>query len=281
MCAVFTSAIALSAQNFAFTIDPAKTWTKGYAKILIASAGSFKGTFDVNTNPLGTQTKLGIGNFTINENDAIPALPYIEMGHSALVRTAGTFNLNVDTTTMKATVSNYSANRVPSGNLNLTASVALNNDYFQTLKPSYTYTANLRPQPLGSVSIDEFKVTQHVGSRTSSIVSLGGGKYAVSITFMSEIELNISEFGQSIPVKFDAPYSLVGFLTITGSKATFGYDLGQGGENFSRQVNYPLEPFPFIIRNGIDVPANLIMTTTIKRVGIQINGTRKMTATAG
>jgi hypothetical protein len=170
------------------------------------------------------------------------------------------------------------ANRVPTNNLKLSATVALNNEMFQTLKPTFSFPAHLAPQSLGLVTIDEFKVKQHEGARTSSIVPLGSGNYGVAITFMAEVELDVQEFGQSIPVKFNTPYSLVGILHVSGANATFGFGPGRGGENFSRVVNIQLQPFPFFIPNGSGLPATLIMSTTINRIGLQVNGVRKMFA---
>lgn len=276
---IVPSAYAMAAQNFAFSIDPTKTWTDGYARVLIYTNGSFKGTYVPVTNVSGTQTKAGPGSFSLNDNDSILASPFLELGRAALVRTSGTFNLSVDTAALTATLTTYVANRVPTNSLKLSATVALNNEMFQSLKPSFSFPSHLAPQSLGMVTIDEFKVKQHEGARTASIVPLGGGKYSVAISFMAEVEMNVQEFGQSIPVKFNTPYSLVGTLQVNGTAATFGFGPGRGGENFSRAVNIQLQPFPFFIPNGSGTPASLIMSTTVTRIGLQVNGVRKMFAT--
>ena len=282
-CLVFAVVCAMSqaGQDFAFTFDPANTWTDGTTRIQIFSSGRFKGTFDPFSNPLGTQTKFGPGIFGLTENDSIPASPYFELGHAALVRTSGTFDLNLDRATLKATLSNYVASRAPVNGLKQNATIALNNSAFRTLKPTHSFSANLAPLRLGLVTVDELKITQKLGSRTSSIVPLGGGNFAVAIGFMAEIEIVVREFGQTIPIRFDAPYSLVGLLHVDGNRATFGYGRGRGGDNISRQVNFALQPFPFVVPNGIQLPASFKMTTTINRIGLQINGVRKMLATAG
>ncbi|MBS1723629.1 MAG: hypothetical protein JSS66_11815 [Armatimonadetes bacterium] len=271
-----------NAQDYAFFIDPAQTWTDGYSRLQFFSAGTFKGTFDPNSNPLGTQTKAEPGSFGINENDPISASPYFELGHAALVRTSGTFHLHLDTGTSKVTLSDYVANRVPVDPLRLTGTVALNNAAFQTIKPTGSFPAHLAPVTLGTFTVEQFWIRQHPGGRTATAFPLGGGRYAVVVTFMAEAEVRIKEFGPTFPIKFDVPYSLVGFLQTNGTtSATFGYPRGSGGENFSLPVNIPVDPFPIVFLNGMLPPPNFMVTTTINRIGIKINGTRQMVARTG
>lgn len=278
LLALALSALAPATQLFAFTFDPAKTYTDGYARILIYSRGSFHGTFAPVSNPLGTQTKAGTGSFGLTENDSIVAAPFMELGHAALVRTSGTFSLDVDRANLKATLTNYRADRVPTSGLKLSTTIALNNEMFQTKRPNGTFRASLPPLKLGLVTIDSFKVTQQAGARTSTILPLGSGNFAVAITFMADIQLNVSEFGQTFPIRFEAPYSLVGLLHIEGSTATFGYGPGRGGENISRPVQIALQPFPFFVQTEGGLPASLVMNAAIHKIGVEINGTRQMFA---
>ena len=96
---------------------------------------------------------------------------------------------------------------------------------------------------------------------------------------MAEIQFDVKEFGQAVPITFDAPYSLAGVLKINGTGATFGYPRGQGGENLSRQVDIPLRPFPFLVPTD-GLPASLIMSTSVKRLALKINGVRQFHAVA-
>lgn len=272
------TACAQGAETYQFIFDPAKTFTDGTVRLQFFSHGTFSGTFAPLSNPLGTQTKLGSGSFGLLENDDIPALPYLELGHAALVRTSGSFQLVFDKGTMTASLSSYNVDRLPDNPMKLNATIALNNAMFQTQKPSGTFKDHLSPLNFGVVTVNGFKVRQQPGSRTATVVPLGINDFAIVATFMAEYELNVEEFGQHFPLTFQAPSSLVGFLHTAGSTATFGYPKGQGGENLSRDVSMALQPLPFFVFNASNIPASLMLTATVHKIGIQINGVRQMSA---
>ena len=283
MSTMFLVAIAAAsarpAQEFNFNIDPAKTWTNGYARLRLWTDGTIVGNYDPVKNLLGTRTKVGAGPFlNLTQNDPVPVMPFFEMGHAALVRTSGTFHLSVNTTNMTATLTNYNSNRVPQSNLFLSSTVALNNDVFRTANPDAVYSANVPPQQLGTLQVDRFTVTQRAGARTGSMVRLNDGSYRVVINFMADARIRVAEFGQFEPMSFPVAYSLVGNLKINGMSATFGYPPGDGGESVLRDVDVTLPAFPIQLGAGITVKGSYLMNTTVKTVGIQIIGTRQMAA---
>ncbi|MBS1713712.1 MAG: hypothetical protein JST30_05180 [Armatimonadetes bacterium] len=279
--ALLTTVWPAAAQDLRFEIDPAKTWTDGTTRVQFWSRGSFQGLFDAVKRPFGTQTKVGDDGWGVSENDPVPAAPYLELGHAALVRTAGTFRLVVDTTRLTATLSDYRADRIPDRQgIRLSATVALNNAAFKTIKPTGDFADHLRPLNLGLVTVDTFTIAQKTGSRTSTMVPLGGGDYLVAVTFMATARLGVKEFGQTLPFTFDVPCSLVGKLHIGPRSATFGHPRGQGGENVTRDVDIPVRSLPFFVLNGQRLPASLLLDARVGKIGISVNGVRSFQANA-
>lgn len=276
---LMTLALAASvpAQKFAFTFDPANTWIDGAVRIRAFSHGSFKGNFGESGWPYQTQTKLGNGTFGALDNDAIPALPFLELAHAEFLRTSGTFNLEVDTAALRATLSGYDAERTSPDGINLTTTLALNNDPFRTKTPSASYGARLSPFGLGTFHIDKFRMTQKPGSRNATIVPLGNSTYAVAISFMATMSFRVQEFGGHL-VSFDTPASLVGILQMVGNKGTFGHPTGRGGDNFSRPVEIAVPSFFFPMLDGHVPPPIFKLDTTIHRLDVSIGGARRMLA---
>lgn len=268
---------ALPAQSYQFTFDPANTWTDGTVRIRAFSQGSFKGNFGESGWPYFTQTKLGAGTFGGQDNDPIPARPFLELAHAEFLRTTGTFRLDLDTINLKATVSQYEAERASPDGINLSTTVALNNEPFRTKTPVASYGANLAPFRLPTFHVDKFRVVQKPGARSASIVPLGANLYGVALTFMTTMSFRVQEFG-GFEVSFDAPASLVGLLQVRGSIATFGHPTGRGGDNISRAVDIPVSPFSITMLDGHIPPPIFKVTTAIKRLDIAINGSRRMLA---
>ena len=270
-------ATAVPAQKFQFTFDPANTWTDGTVRVRAFSHGSFKGNFGESGWPYTTQTKLGNGVFGALDNDPIPAFPFLEMGHAEFLRTSGTFKLDVDTQNLRATLSEYEAERASPDGINLSATVALNNEPFRTKTPNAAYGSRLSPFGLGTFHIDKFQVTQKPGSRSAAVVPLGNATYAVAITFMTTMSFRVQEFGGH-EISFDTPASLVGFLQFVGNRVTFGHPTGRGGDNFSRPVNIVVPSFFFPMLDGHVPPPIFKLDTTIHRLDVSIGGARRMLA---
>lgn len=270
-------ASAVTAQKFQFTFDPANSWTDGTVRIRAFSHGSFKGNFGESGWPYQTQTKLGNGAFGAMDNDPVPALPFLELAHAEFLRTSGTFKLEVDTKVLRTTLSEYEAERASPDGINLSTTIALNNDPFRTKTPNATYGGRLSPFGLGTFHIDKFRVAQKPRSRMSSIVPLGNSTYAVAITFMTTMSFRVQEFGGH-EVSFDTPASLVGFLQMVGNKATFGHPTGRGGDNFSRPVDIAVPSFFFPMADGHVPPPIFKLDTAIHRIDVAINGARRMQA---
>lgn len=277
LCLSLLSAVAAHAQNYRFTFDPAHTWTDGTVVVRAYSQGTFKGNFGETGWPYWTQTKWGAGTFGAVDNDPIPAYPFWEMGHAEFLRTNGTFTLSVDPANLRATLSEYTVERSSPDGVNLTTTVALNNDAFRSRNPTASYSASLPPVRLGTFHIDKFRVVQKPGSRSASIVPLGGSNFGVAITFMATLSFRIQEFGGFL-VSFDTPASLVGLLQLNGTTAVFGHPTGRGGDNFSRPVTQAVPPFAVTFIDGHVPPPIFKLTTTLTRVDVRINGARKALA---
>lgn len=268
------------ASNLHFVFDPLRSFTDGTTKITFHSQGSFSGSFDPLKNPLGTQTKLESGSFGLVENDRVRAMPFVQLERKAVVRTTGSFDLKIDSALKNAELSAYETSRVPEQGQLLSATVALNNEAFRTQRPTGNYRANIPPLQLGLVNLDKFGMKQDPGYRLSGLVPLGHSRYGAVFTFMAEAQLDVKEFGQTVPIRFRTPASLVGVLDLGVAPPTFGYSLGVGGDTFSRDVEIPLQPFPFFMSSETVVPATFVMSTTITRITVQVTGTRQMLATA-
>lgn len=274
LCAALTSS-ALPSTEYLFTFDPARTYTDGTVRLRTYSEGTFQGSFDPIEFPLGTQTKVGEGGFGLLENDSVTARPFLELARAALVRTAGTFVLDVDRANLMASVHSYSTDRLPDQPLRLGATVALNNEPFRTLRPTASFARNQPAARLGLFSVDRFTVNQRPGVRSASLIPISVNRYVYAVTFMATVRLNVVEFGQTLPLTFDIPHSLVGIIEFNGQTAVFGHPQGRGAENVGRDVDLPLRPFPFAMQSGGGLPASFWLATTIKRIQLQIAGVRR------
>lgn len=268
---------ALQAQSYHFSFDPANTWTDGTVRIRAFSQGMIQGNFGQSGWPYFTQTKLGAGAFGPQDNDPIPARPFLELGHAEFLRTNGTFRLDVDPGQLKVSLSEYEVERSLPDGITLSSTVALNNDPFRTKTPTATYSRNLAPFRLPTFHIDKFHMVQKPGVRTATMVPLGGNRYGVALTFMATLSFRVQEFG-GFEVSFDTPASLVGLLQLNGATATFGHPTGRGGDNFSRAVDIDVPPFFITMLDGHVPPPIFRVSTTINRLDIAINGARRMSA---
>lgn len=268
------------AQNYRFDIDRERTFTDGYLQIRYWTTGQIQGDFDADQVPKGSRTLRGLdGAATPSANDEISVSPIWDFFRSAVFRTDGVFELNVDTATGKATVENYQVERLADGPVNVNARCTLNNEPFRTLAPAASVGEALAPFELQPMVLDRLRITQKPGKRVGTVTPMEDGWYRVSVTFMADVLIDVLELGQSKPLEFVMAASLVGDFRKTRDGAEFAYVRGQGGDNLTRDVNTPLEEFSLLVPIDKEQKARVRMKgNAIKRVSFQINGLRQMQA---
>jgi len=233
-------------------------------------------------NPNGTRTKPGLfGTFGLTENVAVAVFPFLQLAGDKDLHSSGTFTLSLNKTNHTAQLSGYSVDRIANGSFPIGTTIALNNEAFRTKNPTFAFPANLPAVRLGALSVTKLQVTQIAASNNGLLIDISPGNMRVIVSFMAKVEMTVLQFGQSSPITFNVPYSLVGNLTTNGNVTTFGYGPGTGGENVSIDVNRPLDEFPLQLNITQQLTPGFKFNLTIKKVKIAINGTRKFLATAG
>jgi hypothetical protein len=264
-----------NAQTFNLTIDPAKTYTDGSAVFRLYSHGTLVGNYQSLGNPGGTRTKPGLlGSFDLTENVPVAIQPFIQFGGNKKLNTSGGFALVLDLPNNKVRLMGYDVNRLANGPLPLGATIALNNEAFRTRNPTLVVPDHLPAVRMGAVTVDTLRVHQKALSNNGLLVPLGGGRYRLVVTFMADVQMNVSQFGQTQPVVFSVPYSLVGTLTVTAGRATLAYGPGQGGENVTIDLNYPLDPFALQLQVAPGTAPGFVFDLTLHRISLAVNGIR-------
>lgn len=276
--AVFSASTA-QAQTYRFDIDPVRTFTDGYLQVRYWTVGQFRGDWDAEKSPTGTRTIKGLeGPYTASSNDPIDASPVWDFFKTAVFRTDGVFDLEVDLETGKATVDGYRVERLADGPLTLNARCEPNNEPFRTLVPTAVVSNPIAAFNQGTMVLDRVRVAQKPGKRIGTVTPLSDGWYRVSVTFMADVLIDVLDLGQSKPLEFVMAASLVGDFRKTEKGAEFAYIRGQGGDNLTRDVEVPLEEFSCLMAVDQEQKARVRLKSNIKRVSLQINGIRQFSA---
>jgi len=279
LAAVLVGTAFSQAPKYRFQIDPNRTYTDGNAKILLWTEGGFRGDFDAGRNPGGSRTAPGkSAEPQADLNAMVAAKPVWEIGYWGVLRSKGTFDLEVDLETQQVSLSNYVLDRVLNDPLTFRGACLLNNEEFQSFGPPADYGPQLQKFSVGAVRLDQFKIVQKPGARQGTVYSLQDGVYRVSVTFMADVILDAPELCQPQPLSFTLACSLVGDLRLGEAGATLSYPKGTGGDNLARDASFALDDFPAYLPGPDGERLRVKFRSAVTRFGLSINGEREFFA---
>lgn len=265
------------APAFHFEIDPERTFTNGRLQLQFWTSGQLVGDFDSKVNPKGTQTVPG-NVVSPGENRPVVARTVWSMETQTDFHTVGSFDLTLDEEQKQVAISNYRAERLAEGPLVLDSTYWLDAAPFRSLQPDSGWAFDGSGGIRSRVNLDRLRITQVPGSRSGSLTLLGDGWYRVSVNFMATVKVDVLEFDQSGPLEFTMAASLVGNVKWGDRAAEFGYPIGQGGDNWSRQVRVPMEDFALDIQNATGETARFRLFQTVDKFAMKIQGRRQFSA---
>ncbi len=266
-------------QSYHFKFDPERSFTKGNLRIEFKTIGTFTGTYDPVSNPEGAYVSpLNELIKPVNGDYWIPCQPVWEWSKSGTLTTAGSFDLQVDLGARKAQVTHYQAERISLGPTEVFSKCIFNNEACKFSNPNLAIEPNQMATALNRVTLDRIRVTQAPGFRSGPITELSDGWMRVSIPFMAQVLLDPLDFGQSKPIVVPMAVSLVGDFKITDQGPIFAYIVGEGGDNWTREVDMTLEQQIANYSTKENANIGLRLNTVLKRVTLNINGIRQLYA---
>lgn len=271
--------ILASAQSYRFTFDPAQSVFQGASEFRLNSLGGVIGAYNPQTNPNGTRTKPGLtGSFGPTENHPVRVAPQWRFQGQNTLRTSGGFALGFTAGSNRIEMTGYRADRLSGASARLSSHVTLNNAAFRTQAPVFAYPASVNPIGLGGVEVDRLTIAQKAERVEGTARSLGNGRFEVRVPFVAVVSLNVKQFGQSRPVVFEAPYSLVGEVKLDGASASYRKSAAWSVEEAGLEINRELQPFNFQIPAGTNAKASLVGKLTLTRVGLRLAGVSGLAA---
>jgi hypothetical protein len=276
------AASAANAQLYDFTINPTSSGLAGPLSFEAQTSGTLIGNHDAATNPAGTRTKPGLfGPFGDTENIAVPASLDIGLAGAINTSTAGTLRLDLDPGTGTLTMTNFAADFLSGGSINLPITLGLLFESFRTRSPSSSYIGGLPINlPIGSASLTQLTATQ-VGSGAGVLTPTGPSTYDFSLAAVmllagefSALDESFQLPGQAAPIAFAGTIVLDGATAVLTSLTPLVFDTGvQPGLALPQ---FPL-PLPTLLPPG--GTANLLLDLTLTDIGISFDGSSKFTAT--
>jgi hypothetical protein len=272
-----------NAQLYDFAINRADSGLSGPLSVDAQTSGTLIGDYDPATNPAGTRTKPGLfGTFGDAENVAVPASLGFGLGGPIDTATAGAFRLDLDLVMGSLTMTNFTADFLSGGSVNLPITLSLLFDSFRTRNPSSTYVSLGVPLslPIGSASLTRLEATQ-VGAGTGVLTPTGAGTYDFSLAAVMLVSsaFSVLDNGFALPAQ-EIPIGFAGSLAIDGASAVltsfaplvFATDAQPG----LALPQFPL-PLPTILPPGST--ASLLLDLTLTNVGISFDGSSAFSAT--
>ncbi|MGY6554024.1 MAG: hypothetical protein ACXIUM_05835 [Wenzhouxiangella sp.] len=125
------------AQTFTALVDPAASSSNFELDSELKSSGTLRGNFDADTNPAGTQTRLGLVGGS--GNMPIPTSLDLLSGSGGSSAPAGSFALALDLPALEGTLSGLALELAPGAAFPSAVSARLSYQTFRTLSPSCTF----------------------------------------------------------------------------------------------------------------------------------------------
>lgn len=144
------SCTALQAQNFEVLVDPLASSSVVDLDGELQTAGSLQGNFDPDSNPSGTQTRIGLSGGS--GNMPIPISLDLLVAVAGNSSPEGLFSLDLDLTSLSGTLSGLALELAPGSSFASTASARLAYQTFRTVSPACTFLSlGALTLPLGEI----------------------------------------------------------------------------------------------------------------------------------
>jgi hypothetical protein len=240
------------------------------------TSGTLIGDWTNDTNPTGTRTKPGtFGSFGPTENVAVPTSLGLGLGGNLNSRTDASFQLNLNPGAGTASLSNYSANFLADGPIDLPAEISIAFDTFRTRNPDSLFPGLPITLPFGNLQLATLSATQTGPSTVGTLTPAGGNTYDLTLLTPVSLSASFEGLGQMFDIGY-IPFllPLQGQVTITGDTlsllATTPLDLASSFDPGVALPEFPL-PLPTILPPGDT--ANLLFNLMLDEIGFELLGT--------
>lgn len=271
-----------TAQLFDFTLTPATSSLNGPLSVTADTTGTLVGNYDVSTNPAGTRTKPGVfGTFGATENVPVNTSLDVLVAGPVSSGAAGMFRLDLDPGAGTLSMTNFTADFLNSGVVNLPLSLGLLYDSFRTRNPTSTYPGGFPVTvPFGQASLTQLAGTQ-VGSGVGILTPTGVNTYDFSLAALLLVTGEFSALGNSFQLPgLATPTTLTGSIFVNGDTATLT-SLVPFLVDGSAQPGLVLPQFPLALPTVLPSggTSNLLLNLTVTDVGISFDGNATLNAT--
>ena len=271
-----------TAQLFDFTLTPASSSLNGPLSVTAETIGTLVGDYDATTNPTGTRTKPGLfGTFGATENVAVATSLDVMVNGPVSSGAAGMFQLDLNPGAGTLSMTNFTADFLNSGAVNLPLSLGLLYDSFRTRNPTSTYPGGFPlTVPLGQASLTQLAGTQ-VGSGAGVLTATGVNTYDFSLAALLLVTGDFSALGNSFQLPgLPTPATLTGSIIVNGNTATLT-SLAPILVNGSTQPGLALPRFPLALPTVLPAggTSNLLLDLTVTDLGLSFNGNATFNAT--
>lgn len=275
--AVIALAIAhtASAQLFDVVSLPASGLV-GSIELGANTAGTLIGNWKPDTNPTGTRTKPGaFGSFGSSEN--LPVNTSLGFGLEGDLNTTthASFRLALNAGAQTASITNYQANFLADGPVDLPATISLDFDTFRTRSPDSTFPGLPITLPFGSFQLSSLSAVQAGPAGAGTLSPAGPNAYTLTLAVPVLLNASFQALDQSFDI--DAiPFLLpiLGQVTIEGDQlsllATTPLDLENAFNPDLALPEFPL-PVPTILPPGGS--ADLLFNLVLNEISTQLNAT--------
>ncbi len=271
-----------TAQLFDFTLAPASSSLDGPLSVTAKTTGTLVGDYDVSANPAGTRTKPGLfGTFGATENVPVATSLDVNVAGQVSSGTAGMFRLELDPGAGTLSMTNFSADFLNSGAVNLPLSLGLLFDSFRTRNPTSTYPGGFPVTvPLGQASLTQLAGTQ-VGSGAGVLTATGVNTYDFSLAALLLVTGEFSALGNSFQLPGQpTPTTLTGSIIVNGDTATLT-SLVPFLVSGSTQPGLALPQFALALPTVLPTggTSNFLLDLTVTDLGLSFNGNATFNAT--
>ncbi len=259
---------------YAFQINSNTSGLNANVSAAVDTQGTLIGNYDATSNPTGTRTKPGLfGPFGPTENLPVSVSLDGNLGGPQNTRSAGGFQIAIDTAGGSLSLSNYAVDLLDSGSISLPASVTLSTATFRTRNPDFLYLGGIPiTLPLGNATITSLSVTQIGTAAPGTLTPVGQNRYAFSVVPLVSLTATFDFFGNVFTLPgAPLPLPLDGEILLNGTSAMLTSSRLIDLTN-SSNPNLAIPQFPLALPTLGD-PANVLADLTLDTISGGINGT--------
>ena len=235
---------AVQAQSYDFVIDQKASSTNLDIGVNVPFSGTLIGNYDAETNPDGTQTRLGL--FGGSGNEAVDYSASFDLGGNNQTSPSGDFALDVDRSTGTALISGLTLDILGGVAQQLDSTLTINFSTFRSINPDSVFFGGFDiPVPLGSIDLLLLSLNQTEES-TLVITDDGEGNSTLTGLVVGEVTIQVvvleQDFGTfALPAVFPFQAGLVENDNGASLLIESSLDLDQS----IPAAEEPFEPLPF------------------------------------